>query len=134
MQSVVGGTTYLPIILHTLYITRSLVGGPSVLLDFVLHALRALRPCDPRNDALDSDPTLVLVDLVLLFLLVIVVVVVFLLLLVFVVVVLLLVVVAVVVLLIILALLLLVFVILLLVLLLLVVIFLLLLLQKSVKI
>ena len=74
MQSVVGGTTYLPIILHTLYITRSLVGGPSVLLDFVLHALRALRPCDPRNDALDSDQTLVLVDLVLLILIVVVVI------------------------------------------------------------
>ena len=38
------------------------VGGPSGLLDFVLRALRALRPCDPRNDALDSEQTLVLVD------------------------------------------------------------------------
>ena len=28
---------------------------PSGLLDFVLHALRALRPCDPRNVALDSE-------------------------------------------------------------------------------
>ena len=27
--------------------------GPSGLLDFVLRALRALRPCDPRNDASD---------------------------------------------------------------------------------
>ena len=27
-----------------------LVGGPSGRLDFVLRALRALRPCDPRND------------------------------------------------------------------------------------
>ena len=26
--------------------------GPSGLLDFVLHALRALRPCDPRNSAM----------------------------------------------------------------------------------
>ena len=25
--------------------------GPSGLLDFVLRALRALRPCDPRNSA-----------------------------------------------------------------------------------
>ena len=38
-----------------------LVGGPSGLLDFVLRALRPLRPCDPRNDALDSEQTLVLV-------------------------------------------------------------------------
>ena len=28
--------------------------GPSGLLDFILRALRALRPCDPRNVALDS--------------------------------------------------------------------------------
>ena len=27
-----------------------LVGGPSGRLDFVLRALRALRPCDPHND------------------------------------------------------------------------------------
>ena len=27
--------------------------GPSGLLDFVLRALRALRPCDPRNDAIE---------------------------------------------------------------------------------
>ena len=27
--------------------------GPSGLLDFVLRALRALRPCDPRNDVSD---------------------------------------------------------------------------------
>ena len=27
-----------------------LVGGPLGQLDFVLRALRALRPCDPRND------------------------------------------------------------------------------------
>ena len=27
-----------------------LVGGPSGRLDFVLRALRALTPCDPRND------------------------------------------------------------------------------------
>ena len=27
-----------------------LVGGPSGQLDFVLRALRALRPCDPHND------------------------------------------------------------------------------------
>ena len=33
---------------------RLLVGSPSGLLDFVLYALRALRPCDPRNAALDS--------------------------------------------------------------------------------
>ena len=33
---------------------RLLVGGPSGLLDFVLRALQALRPCDPRNVALDS--------------------------------------------------------------------------------
>ena len=26
--------------------------GPSGLLDNVLHALRALRPCDPRNGAM----------------------------------------------------------------------------------
>ena len=26
--------------------------GPSGLLDNVLHALRALRPCDPRNSAM----------------------------------------------------------------------------------
>ena len=26
--------------------------GPSGLLDNVLHALRALRPCDPRNSAI----------------------------------------------------------------------------------
>ena len=31
-----------------------LVCGPLGLLDFVLRALRALRPCDPRNVALDS--------------------------------------------------------------------------------
>ena len=31
-----------------IWCTRSLAGGPSGLLDFVLHALRALRPCDPR--------------------------------------------------------------------------------------
>ena len=37
---------------------RILVGGPSGLLDIVLRALRALRPCDPRNAALDSgQPT-----------------------------------------------------------------------------
>ena len=29
--------------------------GPSGLLDFVLRALRALRPCDPRNDVSDSE-------------------------------------------------------------------------------
>ena len=28
--------------------------GPSGLLDFVLRALRALRPCDPRYVAIDS--------------------------------------------------------------------------------
>ena len=28
---------------------RLLVGSPSGLLDFVLPALRALRPCDPHN-------------------------------------------------------------------------------------
>ena len=28
---------------------RLLAGGPSGLLDFVLRALRALRPCDPLN-------------------------------------------------------------------------------------
>ena len=28
---------------------RLLVGGPSGLLDFVLRALRVLRPCDPRD-------------------------------------------------------------------------------------
>ena len=27
-----------------------LVGGPSGHLDFVLRALRTLRPCDPHND------------------------------------------------------------------------------------
>ena len=27
-----------------------LIGGPSGGLDFVLRALRALRPCDPHND------------------------------------------------------------------------------------
>ena len=52
-----------------LYITRSLGAlraptssvrpfgpafGPSGLLDFVLRALRALRPCDPHNVALDG--------------------------------------------------------------------------------
>ena len=31
--------------------TRSLGG----LLDFVLRALRALRPCDPRNDVSNSE-------------------------------------------------------------------------------
>ena len=41
-------------------------------LGALLHALRALRPCDPRNDALDSDQTLVLVDLVLLIVVVVV--------------------------------------------------------------
>ena len=35
-----------------------------LLLDFVLCALRALRPCDPLNDALDSEQTLVLVGVV----------------------------------------------------------------------
>ena len=30
---------------------RLLVDGPSDLLDFIIHALRALSPCDPRNDA-----------------------------------------------------------------------------------
>ena len=39
-------------------------GSPLGLLDFVLHALRALRPCDPSNDALDSEQTLVLVFLI----------------------------------------------------------------------
>ena len=34
--------------------------GPSCLLDFVLRAQRARRLCDPRNDALDSEQTLVL--------------------------------------------------------------------------
>ena len=29
--------------------------GPSGLLDNVLHALRALRPCDPRNSAMTTD-------------------------------------------------------------------------------
>ena len=29
--------------------------GPSGLLDFVLRALRALRPCDPRNGAIRSS-------------------------------------------------------------------------------
>ena len=46
--------------------------GPSGLLNNVLHALRALRRCDPRNDALDSDQTLVLVELVLLIVVVVV--------------------------------------------------------------
>ena len=49
---------------------------PFGLLDFVLHALQALRPCDPHNDALDSDQSLVLVDLVHLLVVVVVVVVV----------------------------------------------------------
>ena len=31
-------------------VPQLLVGGPSGRLDFVLRALRALRPCDPRND------------------------------------------------------------------------------------
>ena len=31
---------------------RLLGSGPSGLLDFVLHAFRALRPCDPRNGAM----------------------------------------------------------------------------------
>ena len=65
--------------------------GPQLLaglLDFVLRALWALRPSDPRNDALDSEQTLVLVLVVLvLLLLVFLVVVVLLLLLVLVVVV-----------------------------------------------
>ena len=30
------------------HVEKFLAGGPSGLLDFVLHALRALRPCDPR--------------------------------------------------------------------------------------
>ena len=34
---------------------RLLDGGFSGLLDFVLQALRALRPCDPYNAALDSE-------------------------------------------------------------------------------
>ena len=33
---------------------RILAGGPSGLLDFVLRALRALRPCDPRSCAHDG--------------------------------------------------------------------------------
>ena len=32
-----------------------LVDGPWGLLDFVLRALWALRPCDPRNDVSDSE-------------------------------------------------------------------------------
>ena len=44
---------------------RLLAGGPSGLLHFVLRALRPLMPCDPRNDALDSEQTLVLVLLLL---------------------------------------------------------------------
>ena len=40
---------------------------------------RALRPCDPRNDALDSEQTLVLFDLVLLILKITVVIIVLLL-------------------------------------------------------
>ena len=31
------------------------IDGPSGLLDFVLRALQALRSCDPRNGALDSE-------------------------------------------------------------------------------
>ena len=45
------------------------------LLDFVLRALRALRPCDLRNDPLDSKQTLVFVVILLLLLLLVVVVV-----------------------------------------------------------
>ena len=41
--------------------------APLGLLDFVLCALRALRPCDPRNDPLDSKQTLDLVLLLLVF-------------------------------------------------------------------
>ena len=37
--------------LPQIYNTRSLVSGPSGLLDFVLRAPRALRPCDPRHNA-----------------------------------------------------------------------------------
>ena len=33
--------------------------GPSGLLDFVLHALRPPRPCDPRNSAMQLDSVLV---------------------------------------------------------------------------
>ena len=33
--------------------------GPSGLLDFVLRALRALRPGDPRNGAMDSVLTII---------------------------------------------------------------------------
>ena len=33
---------------------KLLVCGPSGLLDFVLHALRALRPCDPRRCVHDA--------------------------------------------------------------------------------
>ena len=35
-----------------MFIYRSLGCGPLGLLDNVLHALRALRPCDPRNSAM----------------------------------------------------------------------------------
>ena len=37
-----------------MYITTKSLGalGPSGLLDFVLRALRALRPCDPRDCAM----------------------------------------------------------------------------------
>ena len=36
-------------------IITKLVCGPSGLLDFVLRALRALRPCDPRDNVSDSE-------------------------------------------------------------------------------
>ena len=53
---------------------RILAGGSSGLLDFILRALQALRPCDPRNDALDSEQTLVLVLFVVVVILLLVVV------------------------------------------------------------
>ena len=34
---------------------RLQVSSPSGLLEFVLRALRPLRPCDPRNGALNSE-------------------------------------------------------------------------------
>ena len=44
------GSKYAQLEVRGLSGPQLLVGGPSGRLDFVLRALRALRPCDPRND------------------------------------------------------------------------------------
>ena len=37
------------------YFILLVVGGTLGLLDFILRALRVLRPCDSRNDAVDNE-------------------------------------------------------------------------------